>query len=137
MWLLAQTLSRERPSPPCLQVTGVAADRRGEGPARVAIGRLSRDGQPGMYISRLCKGVWPGVTGHWGARKEEGEQDRHGLQGPLVLVMQGRFGCDRGDMLRVRNKLCVPRVEGGHVLETPSQKRGEGGSRSACDLLIR
>lgn len=28
MWLLARTQSRERPSPQCLQVTGVAADLR-------------------------------------------------------------------------------------------------------------
>lgn len=88
-----------------------------------------------MYISRVCKRVWPGVTG---PRKEEGEQDRHGLQGPLVLVMQGRFGCDLGDMLLSAGSMgeehcsssqepVVPKVEGSHVLETHPRNGVKGG----------
>lgn len=48
MWLLGQTQSREMPRPSCLQVTGVAADRRRKGTGHDAIGRLVRNGQHGV-----------------------------------------------------------------------------------------
>lgn len=48
MWLLGRTQSREMPTPSCLQVTGVAADRRRKGTGHDAIGHLLGNGQHGV-----------------------------------------------------------------------------------------
>lgn len=75
MWLLGWMQSREMPTPSCLQVTGVAADRRRKGTGHDAIGHLLGNGQHGVCISRGRKGVswaWYLSLGAGGEEEEEG-----------------------------------------------------------------
>lgn len=136
MWLLARMQSREMPSPPCLQVTGVAADPRRQGTHTVAIGCLLGDGQPGACISRGCKGAGPGVTG---TRKEEdGKKIGAGCRGDcsssckadLVAIVEAcsfSSAVQGGRALLVRNVSVCVKGRRRSCFGSPSQKRGEGG----------
>lgn len=129
MWLLARMQSREMPSPPCLQVTGVAADPRRQGTHTVAIGCLLGDGQPGACISRGCKGAGPGVTGtrQPGRRRTERRSaraagaivPRHARQIWLRSWRHAlsRVQCRGGEHCSSGTCLSASRVDVGHVLE--------------------
>lgn len=71
MWLLARAQGRDWACPPCLQVTGVAADPRCKGTIGVAIGCLPGNRWFGVCISRVSKGVRPVVTSLASGRRWE------------------------------------------------------------------